>query len=101
MAADEDADYELVMPFVVVRSTGGPYDDEAYCAGMELGRLDRDLLTMCTWVDTFETLIRVANAPHVDLVAMQYGWAMDHDPEHDADGWVTVTLRRSKGEDHE
>ena len=33
-------DYELVMPFVVVTSAGGPYDDESYVAGFEASRVD-------------------------------------------------------------
>ena len=94
MSDDEDVEYELVMPFVVVASTGGPYDDEAYCAGVELGRLDHDLLTMCTWVDQFEALIRLDNVPQVDLLAMQYGWTVDHDADQAYDGWIMVTLQR-------
>jgi hypothetical protein len=42
--SDEDgASYALVMPFLPVTSRGGPHDDEAYVAGVEMGFLDRDL----------------------------------------------------------
>jgi hypothetical protein len=95
MSDDENVEYELVMPFVVVVSTGGPYDDEAYCAGVELGRLDRDLSTMCTWVNQFEVLIRLANVPQVDLLAMQHGWTVDTFGTKASDGWITVTLQRA------
>jgi hypothetical protein len=35
--------YELVMPFTVCRSAGGPYDDDAFVAGFQAGRVDQAL----------------------------------------------------------
>jgi hypothetical protein len=35
--------YELVVPFIVCRSAGGPYDDEAYVAGVQAGQISQAL----------------------------------------------------------
>lgn len=31
--AEEEQEYDLVMPFVVCQSQGGPYDDDAFVGG--------------------------------------------------------------------
>lgn len=41
---DEPDEYALVMPFTVVASVGGPYDDDAFAAGFTAGRIDCLLL---------------------------------------------------------
>ena len=46
-AEDDTGTYELLIPFVAVESNGGPFEDEAFVAGFQLGRLweclrDRD-----------------------------------------------------------
>lgn len=35
--------YELVVPFVVCASAGGPYEDDAFVAGFQAGRIDQAL----------------------------------------------------------
>lgn len=41
---EHDAEFGLVMPFVVCESQGGPYDDNAYVAGFEAGNLAMNLV---------------------------------------------------------
>lgn len=43
MSDEHEADFGLVMPFVVVVSHGGPYEDAAFAAGWECGRIDEAL----------------------------------------------------------
>ena len=39
----EEAEYEMVMPIVLAKSNGGPYDDAAVVAGMTCGALQQEL----------------------------------------------------------
>lgn len=66
---------ELVMPFTVVASVGGPYDDEAFAAGWAAGALDAELSTRTIAATT--ELIRTALIPQLDLIAMRYGYRLD------------------------
>lgn len=93
----DDATYGLVMPFVVVTSVGGPYDDDAYAAGWEAKTIQIQLAGL---VEQSGPLIMVAsihteNQPQIDLVAMQEGWTVAFEPYDDE--WVTATFQR--GED--
>ena len=93
----DDAIYGLVMPFIVVTSEGGPYDDDAYAAGWEAKTIQIQLIGLA---EQSGPLIMVAsvlieNQPQIDLVAMQQGWTVAFEP-HD-DEWVTATFQR--GED--
>lgn len=83
-------DYSLVMPFVVVASAGGPYDDGAFVAGCRFG----------TW-DALLTLKPVMHAeyeppelvPQLDLLAMHHGYTMTTEPFDD--DWTYVEMRRN------
>lgn len=100
--SDDEHTYSLVMPFVVTVSHGGPFDDNAYCAGWEMGKLSTQLSTgTVSWV---ATILR-ANLPQADLVAMDAGWTMTEDapPEEmsslEADAfeqWAHVTFERPR-----
>ena len=92
-----DAAYELKMPFVVVTSVGGPYDDDAYAAGWEAKtiQIQLDGLAEQSGPLIMVASVLIENQPQIDLVAMQQGWTVTFEP-HD-DRWVTATFRR--GED--
>lgn len=78
-----DREYGLVVPFLPVTSRGGPYDDSAYCAGYEMGRLDA---TLSLNPRLYEALIRAENIPQADLIAMQHGYRT-RVGTLDGDGW--------------
>ena len=70
--------HELVMPFIVVSSKGGPFDDAAYCAGWEMGFLDY-FLGVWRHEDSrhaVDRVIRRENLPQADLLAMMHGAEM-------------------------
>jgi len=85
---------ELVVPFVVCQSEGGPYDDQSFVAGFQAGRADEQMriaavvgarnLTFTVYSD----LVR-----QIELSAMRYGFAdmgggaLEGMPEW---SWVTV-----------
>lgn len=92
MSADHD--YELVMPFVVCQSKGGPYDDEAYVAGFEAGMLHVLLEVKPPEADESyrpPVPIHEGNRAQVDLIAMRHGLVAEF--EEAGDGWAYVTIR--------
>ena len=74
MDDEHDATFELLVPFVVTESHGGPFDDAAFVAGFEMGKL-------WAWCAANENAglvslsitIRRANRTQADLIAMNYG----------------------------
>lgn len=92
-ADDSDAHYDLVMPFTVVRSAGGPFDDDAYCAGFEAGVIDVKLMALSAFGQSATDLLCVeANWPQVSLILMKHGWNVDESSMSIADGWVSVKV---------
>lgn len=98
---DNEASYELEMPFVAVRSRGGPFDDDAFVAGYQMGLLDAELSGS---VFDQGRAISAANREQADLIAMRHGFIAEfHDArelmcdEHaaEADDWVCMTVRRA------
>lgn len=95
----DEAEYGLVMPFVVCQSKGGPYDDESYVAGYEAGHLDAIL--------RYNALLRaqgfnpqpppgaapfhVENRPQLDLIAMRHGFVAEF--TEIGNGWVSLALK--------
>lgn len=66
-------EYGLVMPFTVVTSKGGPYDDRAFVAGYQMGLLSGELHLRAEPIERtfYAGLLRQA-----DLIAMREGWEM-------------------------
>lgn len=94
MDDSENVDYGMVLPFVVVASKGGPFDDDAYTAGFEAGQMFESLshIRMHT-PDIYMKLampIHAANREQLDLIAMHYGLTANFTEV--ADGWLTITL---------
>jgi hypothetical protein len=86
--------YELVMPFVVVASKGGLYDDESYTAGWEACGFWCLLADVDPAVGLIEppAAVRTDNVPQIDLIAMKFGWTMT--TSEYGDGWSQVSFRR-------
>lgn len=98
--SDEDdgfCEYEPVMPFVVVASKGGPFDDQSYTAGWEMGRLDAQLadseMNEVTWPSDTTVTIRTETVPQFDLLAMHYGYSVEQ-RDSGVEGWTYVRLVR-------
>lgn len=90
----EDAEYGLVMPFVVCASQGGPYEDQSFVAGWECGALDAKLAGVADVGGvTIVRHVRTASVPQLDLIAMRYGFKVTAEPwdEH-PDEWSHVTI---------
>lgn len=63
-----------MLPFVVCRSRGGPYDDESFVAGFQCGEIDR-ALSVAYLVRAQQVRFPTVYArllPQLDLVAMRH-----------------------------
>lgn len=85
----EEVEYGLVMPFVVCVSKGGPYEDQAFVAGVQFGGLwtmaQANLTPILAMV--YKELL-----PQIDLLAMNFGYTLD---TRDHDEWIGVHLSKS------
>src|SRR5262245_26701381 len=80
-----------VMPFVLCRSGGGPYDDESFVSGWRLGAIDAVLAG--PGIGALAEAIRINELVQADLLAMARGYAMSVDSASDS-GWLSVTFTR-------
>jgi hypothetical protein len=90
----EQPGHDLVMPFLSVRSKGGPHDDDAYVAGYEMGILDALLEQQIEPIT--DRSIHADNRAQADLLAMRYGYVAEFGEVED--GWVSMTVRRAMSE---
>lgn len=72
---EEDTTYGLVYPFTVCRSQGGPYEDESFVAGVQLGHIDRILqIAAGVGADRVRSTARTALVPQLELCGMARGF---------------------------
>jgi hypothetical protein len=82
---DDDAHLEFVMPFVACASAGGRYDDDAYVAGYECGRVDA---LLGQGPRSASAVVHEGNLEQLDLIAMNHGYIIVK--EHEEYGLVNV-----------
>lgn len=97
--SDEQHDHTwgLVMPFVVVESNGGPFNDHAFCAGVQFGVLMQRLSK--TRPQEHEEQVCTEIVPQVDLLAMKEGYRLESSETRTDTGvvldeWTLVKLTR-------
>lgn len=88
--SDEDQDYSLVMPFVVVTSEGGPYDDESFVAGFQSGRIYE---RMSQGEAEFTEMVNPDLFRQCNLIARRYGYTMQTHRTGDDENWREITFR--------
>lgn len=99
---NEDGEYEMVLPFVAVESKGGPFRDDDYTAGWEMGWLDQRLTTLAAALESFPAevsapyMVRTANLGQADLVAMRHGFKTETVQIHDE--WASIQIKRGPNE---
>ena len=86
-----EAAYELAMPFVLVKSHGGEFDDGAFVAGMTCGALDQELAVTAA-VNTLprERYMDVRYIRQIDLIAMRHGYQIRLGDFDDTEEWQVV-----------
>lgn len=95
----EEDSHELLMPFVVAESNGGPYDDEAFSAGFAAGRIDGQLQTLAGAGGTRSAthLVYTELLPQLELIGMRYGYpTMVTAYSEDYGEWAQVTFVAAK-----
>lgn len=102
--ADEVNEWALAYPFTVCQSQGGPYDDGAFVAGFQAGRVDLALASLAAvGGDRATFTVRTALVPQLQLIGMYHGFSDIASIEVEAcpDGsypampeWSTITFRR-------
>jgi hypothetical protein len=71
----EEEGYGLLYPFTVVTSKGGPYDDDAFVAGVQVGRIDMGLeVARVTGAVRYRVMAPTDLVKQLDLVGMARGW---------------------------
>ena len=86
----EDSGFELVMPFVTVKSQGGDHDDASYVCGYECGYVDTKLQFESPRY--IERYVHGENIEQLDLIAMARGYTLEcADSYHE---WVRVKLTK-------
>lgn len=88
-----EQNHELVMPFVTVKSKGGPHDDDSYTAGYEMGLMDARLASLGEWVQSCTFTIQSVNFDQADLIAMRHGFNRI-DVRSQPTGWAYITVSR-------
>lgn len=78
-----EGEFELLMPFVLCKSNGGPYDDSAFVAGWRLGALESKMEAARAFgLDVPPQPLYPSDRPQVELLAMKYELEV-HVQEHD------------------
>jgi hypothetical protein len=88
-------DHSGVMPLVLCRSRGGPYDDEAFMSGWRLGDLGATLAH--DGISALAQSIRPHERLQADLIAMSRGYTMTVEPSSSRD-WLSVTFTRIRAD---
>jgi hypothetical protein len=88
----QEQEYGLVMPFVPVVSKGGPYDDDAYTAGWEMGQLSM-LLEQVQPTSHTQT-VHTTNLEQVDRLAQYHGYDLTTRSVWGMSEWSYVDLVR-------
>lgn len=101
MTDEQDHGMELILPFVVCESHGGPYEDQAFAAGYAAGHLAARMeVAEVLGVDAISyPIVRRALLPQVELIGMHYGFPAIDVSEQDhlvasSDEWCSMTFRR-------
>ena len=93
MTDPQDAEYEMVMPIILAKTNGGPFDDAAVVAGMTCGAL-RQELAMTAALNTLphERYIDLRLIKQVDLIAMHHGYVLKLGDIDEPSGWQYVAF---------
>jgi hypothetical protein len=86
------ASYGLVLPFVAVKSKGGPHDDAAFVSGWRCGMISEALRVNKPFPATLKFNVQAEEVSQLDLVAMHHGWVMES--EEAPYGWTLVTFTK-------
>lgn len=94
----ENEGLELVVPFTVCQSAGGPYDDTSFVAGFQAGTIDQALKTgAATSAESVKfPMVYVDLLKQLDLIGMNRGYPLMRFTSTDEyPDWAEVTFYAS------
>lgn len=84
---------DVSLPFTAVQSAGGPYQDEAYLAGYEMGAVEASVkASLVAGERPRNVFIRPSNLHQLDLLAMKFGMALRVSQHPAAEGRLYVSF---------
>lgn len=100
----EDEGYEIVLPFVVVASQGGRFDDASFVAGFHTGQVMAMAGALASLegspVGSIEATVPAELLHQLDLVAMHHGLEYSWRRCSDAPEWAHIEMRRREPGEH-
>lgn len=91
--------YELVVPFIVCQSKGGPHEDDAFVAGFQCGQIDQALKTgpAVMAVRIWFPMVRTDLREQLELIAMHRGYpVVEFEQSEEVPEWADVTFKASE-----
>jgi hypothetical protein len=83
------------MPFVVVQSRGGPYEDKAFVAGVRYGMISSTLDRLAAGTTSIAWWVEPSLVPQLDMLAMDHHLKFATMPADEyPEAWVCVTFSR-------
>lgn len=94
--------YELVYPFIVCASHGGPYDDETFVAGVQVGWIDRTLAVAdATDITPVTFTVRTVLLAQLELVGMAHDYPVMLMEETSIKEWTLIAFHREQPRDED
>ena len=87
---------EPVMPFLCVQSKGGPFEDKAFVAGVQLGILYQATMPPLAMLHVI-SVVYSEIVSTLDLVAMKHGYRLQTLQSEEYPEWTHVDLIRVSG----
>lgn len=94
----DNTEQDQSLPFVTIKSKGGPHDDESYEAGYQMGQLDAIL--GIPHIQVYGMAMLTANVKQADLIAMHHGFQMEVISEADGVSNVEFSVACTCEEGH-
>lgn len=91
----EPEGYELVVPFIVCTSVGGPFDDDAFVAGFQAGQVNQALkVASAANANEVQFTVNTELVKQLELIGMSHGFPyLDAATSDEAPTWTFVTFR--------
>ena len=91
----------LVVPFTACQSQGGPFEDDAFVHGFDVGALHAEMQILAAVGATPRARwLKPGILDQADLFAMHHGYVMKRGETEPAAGWVHVEFTSTSGCDH-
>ena len=92
---EDENGWNLLMPFIVCQSKGGPYDDDAFTAGWHCGSIDAELTALYMYPNPKPSYtVRAEMVPQLELIGMRHGFPVLVAEATGYPEWTLITFFR-------